>query len=101
MGEGTMNRPFSSTLQRYSPANISATSPSRHQWAPRPLPDPLLQIRTYESPFFPKLEGGDLMVLKITVECPLGNLQVTARLFRRHQFALGLFDHGVTVGRYP
>src|SRR5574340_578025 len=97
MGEGTIKRPFSSTLQRYSPANISAASPSRRERASGPVADPLLEIRTYESPFFPKFEGGNLPALKVAIECPLGNLQIAARLLRCHQLALGLFGHEETV----
>jgi len=92
-----MNRPFSSSLQWYSPANISARFLSGHHRTSGALSDPLFQIRTYESPFFPKLEGGYLMALKIAVECPLGDLQVAARLLRRHQFAVGFSCHWTTI----
>src|ERR1044072_954035 len=101
IGDGTMNRPFSSTLQRYSPANISAISPLRHEGAAGTFADPLLQVRTNESPFFPQFESGDLMVLQIAVERPLGDLQVAAGLVGGHQFALWVFCHATTVEELP
>src|SRR5262245_36617770 len=92
-----MNRPFSSTLQRYSPANISGESPSWDEGPPGPVANPLLQIRTHKAPFFSEFEGGNLMVLQIAVERPRGNLQIAAGLLRGHQLALGLFGHGKNV----
>src|SRR5262245_31993359 len=96
MGEGTMNRPFSSTLQRYSPANINETF-SRIERSPGAVADPLFEIRTYESPFLSKLECRNLPLVQVAVERSQGDLEVAAGLLRRHQLALGLFDHQRTA----
>src|SRR5688572_4604293 len=75
IGEGTINRPFSSTLHKYSPANINVTCPLRHQRGSGAIANPLLQIRTYEAPFFSKLEGRNLATPQVTIECARGDLE--------------------------
>src|SRR5204862_3677602 len=93
IGEGTINRPFSSTLHRYSPANINGPYPLRCQCGSGAIANPLFQIRTYEAPFFSKFEGGNLATPQVTIECALGDLEIAACLLRCHQLALGLFGH--------
>src|SRR4029078_7589389 len=84
IGEGTINRPFSSTLQRYSPANINGASPLRRYRGSGAIANPLLEIRAYEAPFFSKLESGNLATPEVTIECTLSNLEIEAGLLRRH-----------------
>src|SRR6185295_2567014 len=93
IGEGTMNRPFSSTLQRYSPANINVSCPLRRECGSGAIANPLFQIRTHEAPFFSKLEGGNPVTPQVTIERTLGDLEIVAGFLRRHQFALGLSGH--------
>src|SRR5881628_2988578 len=81
MTEGRRKRPFSSSLQKYSPENMSRLlSGSFPGILPAFPPEPHVQFRFHEPPVLAELEGRYALLLDVAIERPRRHFQVAARL---------------------